>query len=192
MQISVLLCLLVVMAMVMTTLAENDDPSIRETVKESLRRERGEKRANKRKRLNRDPTLDGKGKEKVKQYGGNRGKRKADWSADGAAGIIEGDIELARKSRDRRGKHGPNKQRTPEELEQMQKRRAEKKAKRAERRIFKSEDGAEDMPDPKSMSKEERKAWKEKMKAERKKKRKEGRGRVNFDLEEADRNAQEP
>ena len=186
---SAFLCLVIIVVMIMVTLAENDDAALRGGLKESLRKERGARRANKRKRdkvrLNRDPTLDGRGKEKVKQYGGDRGKRKADWSADGAAGIIEGDIELARKSRDGRRKPGPDRHRTKEELELMEKRLAEKKAKRAERRIFRSKGAPDlpdlpDLPDPTimaKMTKEERKAFKDKRKAEHKKRRKEERQR---------------
>ena len=53
------------------------------------------------KRAKGDPSVYGGDKEKVKQYGGDKGRPKHEWAADGAAGIIEGDIELGRKSRDR-------------------------------------------------------------------------------------------
>ena len=48
-----------------------------------------------------DPSIFGHDEEKLKQYGRDKGRPKHEWAADGAAGIIEGDIELGRKSRDR-------------------------------------------------------------------------------------------
>jgi hypothetical protein len=48
-----------------------------------------------------DPSIFGNGEEKLKQYGSDKGRPKHEWAADGAAGIIEGDIELGRKSRNR-------------------------------------------------------------------------------------------
>lgn len=110
-----------------------------------------------------DPSIDHMGKEKVKQYGKDKGKSREKWEPDGAtAGIIEGDIDLARMrgSRIRR-------KRKPQEEERMRRKREDKRARRAARRVRRIDPNDPNTSAESAESREERRAKRQEHRAKR-------------------------